>query len=169
MTESWEPPIVFEGIDARPDTPISAAVFLGVPQYEVFYLNRSSTLRGFNFAADETITKPDSINERPALSVGSGSEMGAYWPYVVYQNANGTFREVVYDSSLGWINATMTNWLDSSLVPFGNTGTGITVLPAVSNYGPSRAADIVYRRENGLLSIFAFGGDDAGSVWRSGR
>ncbi|KAI4860032.1 hypothetical protein F4820DRAFT_128611 [Hypoxylon rubiginosum] len=169
---AWTAPLVFDGTaDARPGTPIAATIYLVFPQFEVFYLDAaSSTFRGINFGEDETVPKVDSVDtDRPAFSVGEGSRMAAYWPYIIYQNADATFHREVYDSrGDGWFNDTMQGWFDTTVVPYGDSGTGMAVVPVVKAYQGPYAAGIAFRGRDGRLAIFSFGGDDTGISWHSG-
>ncbi|XXH03918.1 hypothetical protein Hte_010326 [Hypoxylon texense] len=170
---AWTAPLVFDGTSgARPGTPIAATVYLAFPQFELFYLDAgSSTFRGANFGEDETVPKVDSVNtDRPAFAVEGGSRMAAYWPYVIYQDADSTFRREVYDSHNGggWFNDTMQGWFDTSVVPFGDSGTGMAIVPVVKEYKGPYAAGIAFRDQDGRLAIFSFGGDDTGISWHSG-
>lgn len=167
---TWSTPLVFNGNDAKPGTPIAATIYLLFPQFEVFYLDSSSTFRGINFGEDETVPKTDSINtERSAFTVEDSSKMTAYWPYVIYQNENSTFHREVYDSSgRGWFNDTVQGWFNPGVVPLGDKGSGIAVVPTVKEYKKPYATGIAYRDQDGRLSIFSFGGDDTGISWHSG-
>ncbi|KAL7623194.1 hypothetical protein AAE478_006875 [Parahypoxylon ruwenzoriense] len=166
---SWSTPLVFKDIDAKPGTPIAATIYLVYPQFEVFYLDPSSTFRGLNFGEDETVPKPDSINEiQPAFTVDSTSKMAAYWPYVLYQNANATFHRIVYGPGVGWFNDTVQGWFNPDVMPLGDNGTGIAVVPVVRDFQAPYAAGVAYRDPDGRLSIFSFGGGDTGISWHAG-
>lgn len=168
----WETPLVFDGTaDAKPGTPIAATIYLLFPQFELFYLDGTSTFRGVNFGDDETVPKVDSVNtDRPAFAVQEASRMAAYWPYVIYQNDDAKFRREVYDShnGLNWFNDSMQGWFNSAVTPLGDNGTGMALVPVVKEYKGPYAAGIAYRDQDGRLSIFSFGGVDTGVSWNSG-
>lgn len=166
---SWSSPIVFDSLDAKPGTPIAATQYLAFPQFEVFYADPSSTFQGINFAEDETVPKTDSINtDRPAFTVDATS-WAAYWPYVIYQNPNTTFHRVVYDSrGRGWFNDTMLSWNFPDVMPSGDKGTGLALVPTVTSFKGPYAAGIAYRDKDGRLAVFSFGGVDTGISWYSG-
>ncbi|KAI1389958.1 uncharacterized protein F4822DRAFT_219364 [Hypoxylon trugodes] len=168
---SWSSPLVFTDLtDAAPGTPIAATQYLVFPQFEVFYLDSSSTFRGINFGEDETAPNPDSIEtERPAFTVHEKSRMSAYWPYVIFQGNDLTFRREVFDSrGAGWFNDTLNGWFNPDVVPLGDDGTGLAVIPVVKAFNDPYAAGIAYRDQDGRLSVFSFGGDDTGVAWHSG-
>ncbi|OTA80787.1 hypothetical protein M434DRAFT_401630 [Hypoxylon sp. CO27-5] len=167
---SWSTPLVFDSIDAKPGTPIAATLFLRYPQFQVYYLDPSSTFRGLNFGEDETVPKTDSVNtDRPAFTVEESSRMAAYWPYIIYQNPNATFHRQVYDSwGRGYFNDTLQGWFNPQVVPIADNGTGIAVVPVVKEFKTPYAAGIAYRDQDGRLSIFSFGGVDTGISWDSG-
>ncbi|KAI0842704.1 hypothetical protein F5Y06DRAFT_133456 [Hypoxylon sp. FL0890] len=166
---SWSTPLVFDSITAKPGTPIAATLFLHYPQFEVYYLDPSSTFRGLNFGEDETVPKTDSIDtSRPAFTIEENSRVAAYWPYIIYQNANLTFHRQVYYSAQGYFNDTVQGWFNHSMMPLGDNGTGIAVVPVVKAFKVPYAAGIAYRDMDGRLSVFSFGGDDTGISWDSG-
>ncbi|XDG04340.1 hypothetical protein ABKA04_003955 [Annulohypoxylon sp. FPYF3050] len=166
---TWSTPLVFSGLDAKPGTPIPATIYLAFPQFQVYYLNSSNTFRGINFGEDETVPKSDSINDRLAFTVDDGSQMSAYWPYIIYQNSNLTFHRQVYDSGgSGYFNDTMQSWFNPEAVPMGDNKTGFAVVPTVKEFKGPYAAGIAYRDLNGRLSVFSFGGDDTGISWDTG-
>ncbi|KAI1211640.1 uncharacterized protein F4807DRAFT_458536 [Annulohypoxylon truncatum] len=166
----WSTPLVFSGLDAKPGTPIPATIYMLYPQFEVFYLDSKNTFRGVNFGEDETAPKTDSIEtDRPAFTVDDGTKMSAYWPYIIYQNPNSTFRRQVYDSrGRGYFNDTMQGWFNPDVVPLGDNRTGIAVVPTVKEFKGPYAAGIAYRDQDGRLSVFSFGGDDTGISWDTG-
>ncbi|KAI2469453.1 hypothetical protein F4781DRAFT_216342 [Annulohypoxylon bovei var. microspora] len=166
----WSTPLVFSGLDAKPGTPIPATIYLLFPQFQVYYLDSSNTFRGVNFGEDETTPKTDSIDtDRPAFTVDDGTQMSAYWPYIIYQNPNSTFHRQVYDSyGLNYFNDTMEGWFNPGVIPLGDNGTGIAVVPTVKQYLKPYAAGIAYRDQDGRLSIFSFGGVDTGISWDTG-
>ncbi|KAI2625711.1 hypothetical protein GGR54DRAFT_511345 [Hypoxylon sp. NC1633] len=160
---TWSTPLVFDGLDAKPGTPIAATIYLAFPQFEVFYTDSSSIFRGINFGEDETLPKPDSIETtRPAFKV-DWSRMSAYWPYVIYQNTSTTFTREVYGGL--WFNDTMCGWANPADIPAGDNGTAIAVVPVVTEFRRPFAPGIAYRDKNGRLAIFSFGGVDTGMAW----
>ncbi|KAI0179280.1 hypothetical protein GGR52DRAFT_298939 [Hypoxylon sp. FL1284] len=165
----WSKPLVFDDTDdAKPGTPIAATIYLRFPQYELFYLDGSSTFRGVNFGEDETVPKIDSVNtDRPAFKLEDSSKMTAYWPYVIYQNENSSFHREVFDSHgrRNWVNDTMQGWFNPDVVPLGDKGTGMAVVPVVKEFKGPYAAGLAYRDQDGRLAIFSFGGDDTGISW----
>ncbi|KAI1140566.1 hypothetical protein F5Y05DRAFT_424438 [Hypoxylon sp. FL0543] len=167
---SWSTPLVFDSINAKPGTPIAATLFLRDPQFEVFYLDPSSIFRGLNFGEDETVPKTDSIDtSRPAFSIAENSRVAAYWPYMIYQNPNATFHRLVYYAPAGgYFNDTVRGWSNPGVMPLGDNGTGIAVVPVVQEFKVPYAAGIAYRGQDGRLSVFSFGGDDTGISWDSG-
>ncbi|KAI1105368.1 hypothetical protein F4804DRAFT_140426 [Jackrogersella minutella] len=167
---NWEAPLVFDGFPAKPGSPIAATIYQLYPQFEFFYLDNSSTFRGLNFGEDETVPKIDSIEtDRAAFTVDGITRMSSYWPYVIYQNPNSTFRREVFDSKgQGWFNDTMQGWFNPDVVPLGDNNTGIAVVPTVKEYKGPYAAGIAYRDQDGRLSIFSFGGDDTDVSWKTG-
>ncbi|KAI0885487.1 uncharacterized protein GGS22DRAFT_187771 [Annulohypoxylon maeteangense] len=166
----WSRPLVFSGLDAKPGTPIPATIYLLFPQFEVYYLDSKNTFRGINFGEDETAPKTDSIEtDRAAFTIDDGTQMSAYWPYIIYQNPNSTFHRQVFDSrGMGYFNDTMQGWFDTDVVPLGDNRTGIAVVPTVKAYKGPYAAGIAYRDQDGRLSVFSFGGDDTGISWDTG-
>ncbi|KAI1380688.1 hypothetical protein F4677DRAFT_441020 [Hypoxylon crocopeplum] len=166
---TWSTPLVFDNLDAKPGTPIAATIYLLFPQFEVFYVDSTSTFRGLNFGEDETVPKTDSIEtDRPAFTVEEDTKMSAYWPYIIYQNPNSTFHREVFDSyGRGWFNDTVQGWVDTTVVPVGDKATGIAVMPVVKVYKKPYAAGIAYRDQDGRLSVFSFGGEESGIPWHT--
>ncbi|KAI8966519.1 hypothetical protein F5Y11DRAFT_308476 [Daldinia sp. FL1419] len=170
-SSQWSTPIIFDGLDAKPGTPIAAAIYLPFPQFEFFYLDPSSTFQGTNFFEDETVPKLDSIStERAPFTVPSGSKMTVYWPYLIYQNANNSFHRLVYDGpgGRGWFNDTVQGWDNPDDIPLGDANSGVAVVPLMNAFHTPYTAGLAYRNPKGRLSLFPFGGFDEGVSWYSG-
>ncbi|KAI5861211.1 hypothetical protein GGS23DRAFT_158110 [Durotheca rogersii] len=166
---SWSSPLVFNNIDAQPGTPIAATIYLNFPQFEVFYLDSSARFRGLNFGEDERVPKPDSVNDVLAdYTVENDTKIAAYWPYVVLQARNSTFRRYVYGPGVGWFNDTVQGWFNPEVVPQGDPNTGVAVVPIVRDFQQPYAAGLAYRDRTGHLALFPFGGIDTGVAWYSG-
>ncbi|KAI1735383.1 hypothetical protein F4680DRAFT_453070 [Xylaria scruposa] len=122
-------------------------------QIEFFYLRNTSSLSGSNFKQGTTPLTgiDDSIDTYHPIPLHPKTRLSAYWPYVVMQKPNLSLYLVNY--YFGPIESPALPWQDRSLGITAIEGTALAIVPQASLYENPFPAALVYRRDDGLLSL----------------
>jgi hypothetical protein len=122
-------------------------------QTEFFYVSAPGLLNGQNWRDGfDAGGIPDSVAQN-RVNVPAGSQMGAFWPTIVFQDTTGELLEVMYNySSNGFTSP-------RKLPVTGSTGSPILVLPQTASYNGGRATNfttirVIYRSQSGQLSMY---------------
>lgn len=147
---SWTRPTVFENVQAVKGTPLAASMDLSYPHFQLYYLNESNTLNGVYLSEDDDEARSDSINQQP-FQVNPNTTLTAYWPYIVTQDDDGSYRE------FKWTGNSYTN---QSMGVNGTLGSTMEITPAVLNYRDPYPTAMFYRNTDGYLAQHLFGGNN---------
>ncbi|KAK8085103.1 hypothetical protein PG997_006374 [Apiospora hydei] len=147
---TWQPPVTFDSISARNNTPLTAAIDLSYPHFQLYYLNDSSILEGVYLSEDDTSPREDGIGHQP-VKVDLSSALTSYWPYLVTQDSDSNFRKFT------WNGDTYTN---QSMGVNGSIGSSLGLIPAIRQYRSPYPTGLFYRNSSGYLAQHLFGGDD---------
>ncbi|KAK1833981.1 hypothetical protein QBC39DRAFT_278051 [Podospora conica] len=136
----WE---IYENFSsfAEPDSRIAAGniVWTGIvkPQTELFYTGSGTRLLGVNFN-DQTSSRivNDSINNM-GYSTGPDSDLAAYWPWTVYQEAGGALVHVRNNPAEAITPAD--RWGNAQINVTALSGSRLAAVPVSTNY--TRIAD----------------------------
>ncbi|KAK6854245.1 hypothetical protein PG990_007697 [Apiospora arundinis] len=147
---TWQPPVTFGSISARNNTPLTASIDLSYPHFQLYYLNDSSILEGVYLSEDDTSPREDGIGHQP-VNIDAESTLTSYWPYLVTQDDDSTFRKFT------WNGDTYTN---QTMGVNGSIGSSLGLVPAIRQYRNPYPTALFYRNSSGYLAQHLFGGND---------
>jgi hypothetical protein len=150
-TEStWTRPTAFDNVQALKGTPLAASMDLSYPHFQLYYLNESSTLNGVYLSEDDDEARSDSINQQP-YQVNANTTLTAYWPYIVTQDEDSSFRLFEWSGN---------SYINQSLGVNGTFSSPMDITPAVRNYRDPYPTALFYRNADGFLDQHLFGGNN---------